>query len=220
MVKDSYLSVESASCGEYKEKGSKFIAIAVPFDDESKLDEILSEIKNDHPKARHYCYAWQIGINRDKFRMNDDGEPSGTAGKPIFGQIQSFNLSNVAIVVVRYFGGTKLGVSGLTNAYKMASRAAIENAIIIEKFLFADYNLIFDYSNMGHILSVLKEKEIQIIQKSFENSCLVHIRLRISEETNKLKDIKSGILNISREEISDNTEISFCTIKKVSGLKN
>ena len=123
MIIDSYITLAEACVGEYKEKGSKFIAYGYPFDDESELEVILGELKAIHPKARHYCFAYKIGVDNNRYRTNDDGEPSGTAGKPIYGQILSNGLTNIAIVVIRYFGGTKLGASGLIHAYKEATKS-------------------------------------------------------------------------------------------------
>ena len=156
MLTDSYQTIASPSEGEYKEKGSKFLAYAYPMDAESDLDGFIASLRDIHPKARHYCYAYKLGLDGTRFRANDDGEPSGTAGKPIYGQILSFGLTNVCIIVIRYFGGTKLGASGLIHAYKEASKAALDNAAIIEKYLYISYQLTFGYDHMGHIMNALK----------------------------------------------------------------
>ncbi len=214
MIQDSFFTIEWPEKGEYKEKGSKFLAFAFPFSKETELEGILEKIKDEHPKARHYCYAYRIGLDMNKFRTNDDGEPSGTAGKPILGQIQSFNITNIIIVVVRYFGGTKLGASGLINAYKTVAKDALDNARIIEKFIYAQYQLNFGYDHMGHILSVIKENNIEITNKLFETDCHLSIEIRLSEEAEKLVNIKAGILNISKEEATLITEIPFCSIQK------
>ncbi|MFZ1579905.1 MAG: YigZ family protein, partial [Saprospiraceae bacterium] len=173
MLTDSYQTIASPSEGEYKEKGSKFLAYAYPMDAESDLDGFMTSLRDIHPKARHYCYAYKLGLDGTRFRANDDGEPSGTAGKPIYGQILSFGLTNVCIIVIRYFGGTKLGASGLIHAYKEASKAALDNAAIIEKYLYISYQLTFGYDHMGHIMNALKDPDIEITDKVFEDHCAV-----------------------------------------------
>jgi len=132
MVPDTYLTVKSFTQGLYKEKGSRFISFVWPVSDEEEIKDILESTRKEHHAARHHCYAWVLGPQRDHFRANDDGEPSGSAGKPILGQINSRNLTNICIIVVRYFGGKLLGVSGLINAYRSAAVAALENAEIFE----------------------------------------------------------------------------------------
>ncbi|MCZ2101821.1 MAG: YigZ family protein [Chitinophagales bacterium] len=215
-MSDAYITLESPAFGEYKEKGSKFLAFAYPFDDEEMLNAYLDAIRSEHHKARHFCYAYQIGDGQDRYRMNDDGEPSGTAGKPIYGQILSFGLTNVLIIVVRYFGGTKLGVSGLIQAYKEAAKAALDDANLVEKYITSSYRLGFDYAEMGHIMNVLKELDIEIIDKSFESTCAVTIQLRHSIEGEMLHKLIARILNKSMEEVHVETPIDFCTITKVS----
>ena len=134
MESDTYLTIKAFSQGLYKEKGSRFIAIAYPVSTQEEIKSILENIRKEHHSARHHCFAWMLGQNRDTFRVNDDGEPSGSAGKPILGQINSFSLTNILIVVVRYFGGKLLGVSGLINAYRSAAESALINAEIIEMY--------------------------------------------------------------------------------------
>ena len=134
-MEDTYKTIEKPSEGLFKDKGSKFISFAFPVDNEEEIKEIVQSIKKEHHSARHHCYAWRLGADQLLFRANDDGEPSSTAGKPILGQIQSFDLTNILIVVVRYFGGTLLGVSGLINAYRNAALDAINQAEIVEKLV-------------------------------------------------------------------------------------
>lgn len=215
MLIDSYYTLTAPTTGEYKEKGSKFLAYAYPFEDESDLDAIMIELKTIHPKARHYCYGYKIGIDNNRHRANDDGEPSGTAGKPIYGQILSFGLTNVAIIVIRYFGGTKLGASGLIHAYKEATKEALEQATKVEKFISNQYQLTFGYDHMGHIMNAIKELDIHIVDKSFEAACNVSIALRLSQESDLLLHLKAKILQKSIEEVSESTQIAFCTIEKV-----
>ncbi len=214
MIRDSYYTIDLPAKGEYKEKGSKFIAYSFPLNVDIELEGILERIKNEHPKARHYCYAYRIGTDMNKFRTNDDGEPSGTAGKPILGQIQCFNITNVLVVVVRYFGGTKLGASGLISAYKSATKDALDNSSVIEKYITATYLLNFNYDHMGHILSVIKENNVDITQKSFDEECLITIEMRLSEEKAKILKLKAGILGISTDEAEAIAEIPYCKIQK------
>ena len=197
----------------YKEKGSKFLAYAYPMEDESELDFYLEMLHDEHPKARHYCYAYKLGMDQNRYRANDDGEPSGTAGKPILGQILSYELTNVLIIVVRYFGGTKLGASGLIQAYKESAKEALQAATIIEKYISVTYTLQFDYEFMGHVMNVLKETDAEITHKSFEDTCLVHISIRQSMEKQLIHRIKAKLLQKSMEEVNEETIVDFCEIK-------
>lgn len=219
MIIDSYLTLAEACVGEYKEKGSKFMAYGYPFDDESELEFILGELKVIHPKARHYCFAYKIGVDNNRYRTNDDGEPSGTAGKPIYGQILSNGLTNVAVVVIRYFGGTKLGASGLIHAYKEATKEALASAITIEKYITNTYQLTFGYDHMGQIMNVLKDLDIDISEKVFDASCKVVIQLRLSQEQLLLHKFKAKVLQKSMEEIYETTEIPFCNIKSLLPIR-
>lgn len=214
-IKDNYLTIASTSYGEYKEKGSKFMAFAYPMDDEHILSVSLESLRSEHHKARHFCYAYQIGLDQNRFRINDDGEPSGTAGKPIYGQIQSYGLTNILVVVVRYFGGTKLGVSGLIHAYKEATKAALDESVIIEKYISNTYQLRFNYDQMGHVLNVLKDLNIEITDKIFEAACTVNISLRQSIEIATLHKMIARLLNKSTEEVTHKTKVDFCEIIRV-----
>lgn len=216
MLNDQYLTIQSATFGEYKEKGSKFLSYCFPFDNENQLPEIMEKLKSDHPKARHYCYAYKIGIENNRYRTNDDGEPSGTAGKPIFGQISSYNLTNVLIIVVRYFGGTKLGASGLIHAYKQAAIESLSNATFIEKFMTTKYVLTFTYEQMGSILASLKTNQINILEKSFDNQCFVKIEIRNSEASKKIILLKSHLLGISMDQVAEDTEVEYCSFMRVN----
>ena len=148
-MEDTYKTIEKPSEGLFKDKGSKFISLAFPVNSEEEIKEIVQSIKKEHHSARHHCYAWRLGADQLHFRANDDGEPSSTAGKPILGQIQSFDLTNILIVVVRYFGGTLLGVSGLINAYRSAALDAINQAEIVEKLVEKWLLVDFDYGAMN-----------------------------------------------------------------------
>lgn len=215
-MNDSFLTLEEPAYGEYKEKGSKFLAYCYPFSHEDDLQVLLSLIKSEHPKASHYCFAYKIGIDNNRFRSNDDGEPSGTAGKPILGQILSYNLTDILIVVVRYFGGTKLGASGLIHAYRQAAIEGLSNASVIEKFMTTKYVLKFTYEHMGSIMSSLKTNQINILEKSFDSQCFVKIEIRNSEATKKIILLKSHLLGISTDQVTEDTEVEYCSIMRVN----
>ncbi len=215
-MNDSFLTLEEPAYGEYKEKGSKFLAYCYPFSHEDDLQVVLSLIKSEHPKASHYCFAYKIGIDNNRFRSNDDGEPSGTAGKPILGQILSYNLTDILIVVVRYFGGTKLGASGLIHAYRQAAIEGLSNASVIEKFMTTKYVLKFTYEHMGSIMSSLKTNQINILEKSFDSQCFVKIEIRNSEATKKIILLKSHLLGISTDQVAEDTEVEYCSIMRVN----
>lgn len=209
--KDSYYTFAAPCQGEYKEKGSKFLAYGFPFDDTNHLTEIIKNLKTEHPKARHHCFAYEIGWMGDQFRSFDDGEPSGTAGKPIYGQIKSAGLTNVLIVVVRYFGGTKLGASGLIQAYKAASQECINNAEIIEKYVTSQYLLEAPYDKMGFLFNVLKKLNVVIIDKSFTSGVEAIIGIRKSLELETILLLKAELLEISLEQVNEETVIPWCS---------
>ncbi len=182
-VIDTYQTIEAPAEGMYKEKGSKFIAKAYPVKSDEQVKEILEQIKDDFHDARHHCYAYILGPTGNRWRANDDGEPSGTAGKPIHGQLLSFNLTNTLIVVIRYFGGTKLGVSGLINAYKTATHDALSNARIITRTVDAIYKVTFGYAMMNEAMRLVKELNLQIVEQHFDNTCTIKLRVRRSLES-------------------------------------
>jgi len=162
----------------FKDKNSKFFGYAFPVKNEDAVKFHLNTLKKQHHAARHWCYAYQIGTETIKFRANDDGEPSNSAGQPIYGQIQSFKLTNILIVVVRYFGGVKLGVGGLINAYKTTAQLALEASKIIEKTIDTEFLITFDYKNMNKVMRIIKEKQIKIINQKLELSCELQISVR------------------------------------------
>ena len=180
-MEDSYKTIKSTSEGNSQEKVSKVPTLAFPVNSEDEIKEILSKLRKDYYDARHHCYAWRLGADMKRFRTNDDGEPSSTAGKPIFGQIQSNGLTNILIVVIRYFGGTKLGVSGLINAYRTAAADAIENSEIIEKTVNDVYRIEFSYAVMNDVMKILKEDQPTQFDQKFDLSCEVKISMRQSE---------------------------------------
>ena len=177
--KDTYKTIETASEEVlYKEKNSKFFGYCFPIRYEELVKEILEKIKKEHYSARHWCYAFQIGTEQIHYRANDDGEPSGSAGLPIYGQIQSFELTNILVIVVRYFGGVKLGVGGLVTAYKETAKMALENCEIIEKTIDIHYKIKFDYKHMNRVMRIIKEKNINIVGQKLELDCEIEIAVR------------------------------------------
>jgi uncharacterized YigZ family protein len=179
-LKDTYKTVEKMAAGLYKEKGSRFISSVHPVTSEEEIKQILAEIKTRYFDARHHCYAWILGTNGEDFRANDDGEPSSTAGKPILGQLLSRELTNILLVVVRYFGGTKLGTSGLAQAYRAAAADALDHAVIIEKNEEATLRVTFNYLVMNDVMKVLKEESPRVEERDFALACRVVLRVRRS----------------------------------------
>lgn len=175
MNSEYYYTLKSPSTGVYKEKGSKFLAFAYPVKTEEDIAEHQQELRKAEHAARHHCYAWKLGPGEDNYRENDDGEPNNSAGKPILGQIIKYELTDVLIVVVRYFGGTKLGVGGLINAYRTAAAAAIDNGSIVRKQRKDHYQLAFTYAEMNDVMSVVKELDIHQYDQQFELQCALKI---------------------------------------------
>lgn len=180
-MEDLYKTIETPSEGQFKDKGSRFIAYAFPVFTEDEIKIHLQQLKKEHYSARHHCYAWRLGADLERFRANDDGEPSSSAGKPILGQIQSYGLTNILIVVVRYFGGTLLGVSGLTNAYRAAAKDAIENARIIEKTVEDILNIEFGYETMNEVMKVFKEEQLPQLENTFDLRCQITTSVRLRD---------------------------------------
>lgn len=168
-IKDTYTTIAKATEEIlFKEKSSKFFGYAFPIQSEEEVKPIIEQLRKLHPHAVHYCYAYQIGTEKISYRANDDGEPSNTAGAPIYGQIQSFGLTNVLLVVVRIFGGIKLGVGGLISAYKTTAQLVLEEAEIIEKTIDISFLISFDYKNMNKVMRVIKEKKLDIVTQTME----------------------------------------------------
>jgi uncharacterized YigZ family protein len=179
MEKDNYKTIEKPSRETlFKEKGSKFFGYAFPVLSEDDVKEKLEGLKKKHHAARHFCYAYQIGIENKQYRANDDGEPNNSAGLPIYGQIQSFKVTNILIVSVRYFGGTKLGVGGLISAYKTSAQLALEASNILEKTINIHYKLTFNYDLMNAVMRIIKEKNIEITNQKLEMDCQYTISVR------------------------------------------
>lgn len=180
-ISDTYRSISGPAKGIYKELGSKFLAFAHPVETEDEAKQILTEVRKEYFDARHHCYAWRLGLTGEPYRMNDDGEPSSTAGRPIHGQLLSNGLSDILVVVVRYFGGTKLGVPGLIRAYKSAAQDAIAHAQIIDKIAAEPFTLIFDYLQMNDVMKALKEMGITPLRQTFDLRCTLSVRVRLSQ---------------------------------------
>jgi uncharacterized YigZ family protein len=200
LEKDSFLTLKKDSEGLYKEKGSKFLAFAYRLKNEEEIKEKLEQLKKKYYDARHYCYAYMLGKDRATFRANDDGEPNHSAGDPILGQIRSFGLTNVLIVVIRYFGGTKLGVSGLIHAYKTAAADAINNNEIITDILKNRIAISFDYLQMNDVMKLIKDYELQMIDQHFDNQCQIITEVRkklldeIHQKISELDGVKMHVL--------------------------
>ena len=200
-IKDTYNTLEKAVENIlFKEKNSKFIGYAFPITSENEVKTHIEILKKDHFSARHWCYAYQIGTETFKFRANDDGEPSNSAGMPIYGQIQSFEITNVLIVVVRYFGGVKLGVGGLISAYKTTAQLTLEEANIVEKTIDKHFKITFDYKNMNKVMRIIKEKNIDIVNQKMELNCEIEIATR-KKNAKQIFDIFSTLFEIEIEEI-------------------
>ncbi len=195
LFEDTYYSISQPCQGLYKDKGSKFIAYAFPVSNEEEIKTHLSALRKEHHSARHHCYAYRLGADKLIYRANDDGEPSSTAGKPILGQIQSKDLTDILIVVVRYFGGTLLGVSGLINAYKLATADAINNALIVEKIVKEKYEIKFDYLQMNDVMKIIKDENLEIQSQNFELTCSLTFAVR-KNNADKVQQLFTKINNL------------------------
>lgn len=180
LFEDQYKTINTPSEGTFRDKGSRFIAYSYPFTDENKLKDILSDVKSSHPKARHHCYAYRLGMNKSVFRINDDNEPAGSAGRPILNTLLSNDLTNILVIVVRYFGGTLLGIPGLINAYKSATQESINNATVIAKYQKDIYRIDFDYLQMNNVMRIIKDEDLDILNQTFDNNCKIEIAIRTS----------------------------------------
>jgi uncharacterized YigZ family protein len=196
-IKDTYKTIESPSEEIlFKEKNSKFFGYAFPISTTDEIKIHIDQLKKQHFGAVHFCYAYQIGTEKIEFRVNDDGEPSNSAGIPIYGQIQSFGLTNILIVVVRFFGGTKLGVGGLITAYKTTAQLVLENASIIEKTIDVQFKITFDYKNINKVMRIIKEKQLEIHSQKMEENCELLIVTR-KKNAERIFDIFDALFEIS-----------------------
>lgn len=196
LFSDTYLTIENKAEIIFKDKGSKFLTFAFPVESDAQIKEVLFQLKKEHPSANHHCYAYRLGADKLNFRANDDGEPNNTAGKPILGQIQSNDLTNILIVVVRYFGGTLLGVSGLINAYKSSTAEVIKECNIIEKFISFSYKVNFPFEHLNDVMKLLKQTDCKITTQQFDNDCVISFSIRkanaevCEEKLKKLNGLK------------------------------
>lgn len=194
--KDSYKTIAKPSPEVlYKEKGSKFFGYAFPVCSEDEIKEHLEQLKKQHYNARHWCYAWQLGEAYEHYRANDDGEPSNSAGMPIYGQLQSFEVTNTLIVVVRYFGGTKLGVGGLIQAYKTAAQMAMEASDIIDKTIDETFILKFEYPEMNTVMRIIKDENLNLLKQDMTLSCQFEISVR-KGEANRIFDLFDNLYKV------------------------
>jgi len=208
---DAYRTLSATATSLFKDRGSKFYAYASCVASEAATQDFLDEVKKEHNKARHHCFAYRLGMDENNFRSNDDGEPSGTAGRPILGQIDSFELTNVMVIVVRYFGGTKLGTSGLINAYRESTRLALEAATIVEKIVEDRILLTFQYSIMSEVMNAIKKIDPTIYRQEFEADGQIEMGIRQTETKDILLRFRALVLGVSLEEAA--------TTKNIEGLE-
>ncbi|WP_242922753.1 IMPACT family protein [Pontibacter liquoris] len=198
-MQDTYHTIAAPTEGLYKEKGSKFIALAYPVYSEEEVKQQLAALRRQYYDARHHCYAYTLGADKSRYRANDDGEPNHSAGDPILGQIRSAELSNVLVVVVRYFGGVKLGVSGLINAYKTAAADALSQATIVEKYETVQLQVHFQYAQMNEVMRLVKEYELEIKQQQFALDC--HLVLEVRKKLQP--DVTARLLELDAVSVSE-----------------
>ena len=193
---DTYFTIESNAVAEYKDRGSRFLAYSFPLKDAAGLKKHLQQLKKEHPKAAHYCFAYRIGTDGNNFRSGDDGEPSGTAGKPILGQIDSKNLTDTLIIVVRYFGGTLLGVPGLINAYKTSSSLVLQCTPVVQKAIEINYELQFNYTEINEVMRIIKQHNCTVHKNEMQLFCKIEIGI----PKNKIDEIKTSFSDIKNLE--------------------
>jgi uncharacterized YigZ family protein len=175
---DTYQTIEKPTESIFRDRGSKFLGFAYPINSDNDIKAIVAQLKAEHPKANHHCWAMRLGTDRSVYRVNDDGEPSGTAGRPILNILLSKDVTNILVVVVRYFGGTLLGVPGLINAYKVATEEALKLATIVQKTVNDIYNISFDYLQMNDVMRIIKDENLTVLQQQFDNDCSMQLSVR------------------------------------------
>ena len=200
LIKDTYASIAGRSDGLFKDNGSRFIAQAYPVESEEEVKEIVGSLKKEYHDARHHCFAYRLGLDGSRWRANDDGEPSGSAGRPILGQIDAAGLSDILVVVIRYFGGIKLGIPGLIRAYKASTADALAQATVVEKVAGKDYRLSFPYLSMNAVMKVVKDMSLPQKDQYFAERCSVLLRVRLSQEAAFL-DRVSNIEGVDVDEV-------------------
>lgn len=214
-VVDTYLTLAQPATGEFRDRGSKFLAFAYPIESEKEALAWVELLRKEHHKANHHCFAYRLGTDQHHFRANDDGEPSGTAGRPILGQIDSFGLTNTLVVVVRYFGGTLLGTSGLIQAYRASAQEALQHAEKVEKTLEARFRIHFSYLLMSSVMNAVKKLQLPVLKQEFhlDGSLETAIRLGLVEET--LLKLKAAIAGVSEEEAATMPDLEGCDITRI-----
>lgn len=200
LIKDTYASIAGRSDGLFKDNGSRFIAQAYPVESEEEVKEIVGSLKKEYHDARHHCFAYRLGLDGSRWRANDDGEPSGSAGRPILGQIDAAGLSDILVVVIRYFGGIKLGIPGLIRAYKTSTADALEQATVVEKVAGKDYRLSFPYLSMNAVMKVVKDMSLPQKDQYFAERCSMLLRVRLSQEAAFLERV-SNIEGVDVDEV-------------------
>ncbi len=198
LFSDEYKTIEGLAQGQFRDKGSRFLAFAIPVNNEKEVKTQLESLRKQYYDATHHCYAWMLGFDKSAYRVNDDGEPSGTAGRPIYGQILSHDLTNILIVVIRYYGGTKLGVPGLINAYKMAAIEALKNATLATRIVKEIYDVEFPYEAMNEVMKIIKDETLEVINNKFGMKCVSRLAIRHRDSPKiceKLKKINGLIIN-------------------------
>jgi uncharacterized YigZ family protein len=200
LIKDTYASIAGRSDGLFKDNGSRFIAQAYPVESEEEVKEIVGSLKKEYHDARHHCFAYRLGLDGSRWRANDDGEPSGSAGRPILGQIDAAGLSDILVVVIRYFGGIKLGIPGLIRAYKTSTADALAQATVVEKVAGKDYRLSFPYLSMNAVMKVVKDMSLPQKDQYFAERCSMLLRVRLSQEAAFLERV-SNIEGVDVDEV-------------------
>jgi len=198
LFSDEYKTITHPSQGSFRDKGSKFLSFAIPVTSEQEVKQQLEVLRKQYYDATHHCYAYVLGFDKSGFRINDDGEPSGTAGRPIYGQILSADLTNVLIVVIRYYGGTKLGVPGLIHAYKTAAIEALQSATVVTKIVKEVYEIEYPYEIMNDVMKIIKDEILEVINSDFGMKCVIRLAIRHSEAiriTGKLSKLNQLTIN-------------------------
>ncbi len=196
---DTYLTIEKPAEGDFRDRGSKFLSFAYPINSEGDIKPILAQLRTEHPKANHHCWAMRLGTDRSVFRINDDGEPSGTAGRPILNVLLSKNITNIIVIVVRYFGGTLLGVPGLINAYRTAAEEALKVANVVEKTINDVYTIGFEYQHMNEVMRIIKDDNLTVLNQQFDNACSVKISIRkmqVNRSISKFEKVENVVIKL------------------------
>lgn len=212
---DTYHTITTPTEGFFKDRGSRFLAYAAPAESEEEIKAHLADIRQQHPKSRHHCYAYRLGHTGDLFRANDDGEPSGTAGRPILGQIDKLELTNVTIVVVRYFGGTLLGTSGLINAYRTAAAEALAQAEIVERIVCDHFLLTYHYAHTSSVMNAIKRLDFEMVSQDFGNEAKVTVAIRQRDAETKVRQLKASVAGVYLEEVDELERIDGFQIEKL-----